>query len=230
MLQIQQIASSVKKLSVKNRNNLQRPVSMPGDYLYRLLRDDEDPDEGIKARKPEAVNVSVLSHVHGKKDSPYISTTATITAMHAYIKLSIIKKNKKKAKLEAVHVPQEPQSGMPYSVFIGASSPPKPEFQVIQINREELEKFQGVEIIDLSLAENRDKHLNESPRAKNYAAKYAEVLVRGFIPADLIEVMNYITPLLDADFDQRGYKISDYSNGSDDTEELTELTSGLSLN
>ena len=44
------------------------------DKVYRALAEGEDPSKGLKARNPEA-NVSPLSHVAGKRDSQWISTT-----------------------------------------------------------------------------------------------------------------------------------------------------------
>lgn len=46
----------------------------PG-IVFRALAKGEDPAVGLKARAPEAVNVSPLSHVAGKRLSPWISTS-----------------------------------------------------------------------------------------------------------------------------------------------------------
>jgi hypothetical protein len=49
-----------------------------GDFVYRGLASDENPAEGLSARAPDAVNVDPVSHVAGKVESPWISTTRDI--------------------------------------------------------------------------------------------------------------------------------------------------------
>jgi RHS repeat-associated protein len=46
-----------------------------GNLVYRGLRPDENPTNGLSARAPGAQNVSPASHVAGKRESPWISTT-----------------------------------------------------------------------------------------------------------------------------------------------------------
>lgn len=46
----------------------------PG-IVFRALAEGEDPALGLTARAPDAVNVTPLSHVAGKRQSPWISTT-----------------------------------------------------------------------------------------------------------------------------------------------------------
>ena len=58
------------------------------DYVYRVLRPDEDPSEGLQAMDPTANKVTPSSHVHGKKMSPYISTCATLDAAEMYASLA----------------------------------------------------------------------------------------------------------------------------------------------
>ena len=56
-------------------------VEEGGEYVYRALREGEDPSKGLVARAPDA-NVSPLSHVAGKAASQWISTTKNLgTAM-----------------------------------------------------------------------------------------------------------------------------------------------------
>ena len=58
------------------------------DYIYRVLRSDEDPSKGLQARDPSVTNVKPSSHVHGEKRSPYISTCATLEAAEMYASLA----------------------------------------------------------------------------------------------------------------------------------------------
>lgn len=46
-----------------------------GNYVYRSLSATDDPDNGLSARNPANASVTPISHVAGKKDSPWISTT-----------------------------------------------------------------------------------------------------------------------------------------------------------
>lgn len=48
--------------------------AVPG-IVFRALAEGEDPALGLTARAPDAINVSPLSHVAGKRASPWISTT-----------------------------------------------------------------------------------------------------------------------------------------------------------
>ena len=57
-------------------------------YVYRVLRPDQDPSEGLQARDPNATNVKPSSHVHGKKKSPFISTCATLAAAEKFSSLA----------------------------------------------------------------------------------------------------------------------------------------------
>ena len=56
-----------------------------GNFVYRSLADGEDASKGLTARAPDATDVSELSHVAGKRDSPWISTTKdSNTAINKY--------------------------------------------------------------------------------------------------------------------------------------------------
>ncbi|MCX5009444.1 HINT domain-containing protein [Streptomyces sp. NBC_00555] len=54
--------------------NLPDGDAVPG-IVFRALAQGEDPALGLAARAPDAVNVTPLSHVAGKRQSPWISTT-----------------------------------------------------------------------------------------------------------------------------------------------------------
>ena len=58
------------------------------DYVYRVLKPDEDPSKRLKARDPSATSVKPSSHVHGKRMSPYISTCATLAAAKMFASLA----------------------------------------------------------------------------------------------------------------------------------------------
>ncbi len=51
-----------------------KKVGDAGNYVYRALRKGEDPTKGLFARNPTA-NTTPASHINGKKDSQWISTT-----------------------------------------------------------------------------------------------------------------------------------------------------------
>jgi len=46
--------------------------------VYRALAKGEDPSKGLTARNPDATGVEPISHVAGKKESPWISTTKDV--------------------------------------------------------------------------------------------------------------------------------------------------------
>ncbi len=55
------------------------------NIVYRGLAADEDPEAGLTARAPNATNVDPVSHVAGKRLSPWISTTHDLnTAITRY--------------------------------------------------------------------------------------------------------------------------------------------------
>ena len=61
-----------------NGSNEGKPIdSAPrGDNIvYRGLASEENPEDGFTARDPDAVDVDPVSHIAGKKASPWISTT-----------------------------------------------------------------------------------------------------------------------------------------------------------
>ena len=174
-----------------------------GKYLYRLLREDEDPSNGLSARNPEAKDAKISSHVNGLKESPYISTTATKQAIQAYYWLAE-KKNEKKN--EEKNEKKETQK--------------QKKFTVVKIDKDKLLKEnKGVEVFDLSDEATRDKYLAGNNKLQNYAAKYEEVLIQGFVPANCITV-----EAANALFDSAGgYEESDYT-----PDEIESLVSGAS--
>lgn len=174
---------------------------MPADkYLYRLLREDEDPSKGLSARNPEAKDAKISSHVNGLKKSPYISTTATKQAIQAYYWLAV-KKNKKTQKQK--------------------------KFTVVKIDKDKLLKEnKDVEVFDLSDKATRDKYLAGNKKLQNYAAKYEEVLIQGFVPANCITDED-ANALSDSESSSGGYEESDYT--PDETESLVSGASKLTL-
>lgn len=160
-----------------------------GKYLYRVLRDDENPEVGLTARNPEAKDAKVSSHVNGLKKSPYISTTASKEAVEAFYWLAIKYRQKKNKKNSQERI------------------------KVVKIDKEKLMKGKDVEIFDLSDEKVRDKYLAGNQKLKNYAKKYEEVLVKGFIPADCITVVNLtdLTELTDDKASSEGYDANDYT-------------------
>lgn len=171
-----------------------------GKYLYRLLREDEDPSLGLSARNPEAKDAKISSHVNGLKQSPYISTTATKQAIQAYEWLAR-KRNKKTQKQK--------------------------KFTVVKIDKDKLLKEnEGVEVFDLSDKATREKYLAGNKKLKNYAAKYEEVLIKGFVPANCITVVD-VSALSDAESSSLGYEESDYTE--DEVESVVSGTSKLTL-
>ncbi|XP_053399876.1 uncharacterized protein LOC123557582 isoform X2 [Mercenaria mercenaria] len=176
--------------------------NMPaGKRLYRVLRDDEDPSKGLTARNPEATDAKVSSHVNGLKKSPFISTTASKQAIEAFYWLAI-KRYKKSNK-----------------------SKTEKRFTVVQIDKEKLlEENKNVEVIDLSDDTIRKKYL--SGKVLNYARKYEEVLVKGFVPAEYIKVLD-VEAMSDSESVSEGFDESDYT--MDDIESLSEGTAGITL-
>ncbi|XP_053399852.1 uncharacterized protein LOC128546192 [Mercenaria mercenaria] len=172
-----------------------------GKRLYRVLRDDEDPSKGLTARNPEATDAKVSSHVNGLKKSPFISTTASKQAIEAFYWLAI-KRYKKSNK-----------------------SKTEKKFTVVQIDKEKLlEENKNVEVIDLSDDTVRKKYL--SGKVLNYARKYEEVLVKGFVPAKYVKVLD-VEAMSDSESVSEGFDESDYT--MDDIESLSEGTAGITL-
>ena len=55
------------------------------NWVYRALRPDETPEDGLVARSPGATSVDPISHVAGKIASPWISTTKSCpTALNKF--------------------------------------------------------------------------------------------------------------------------------------------------
>nr|BAF03560.1 clam ADP-ribosylating protein CARP-1 [Meretrix lamarckii] len=177
-----------------------------GKYLYRVLRDDEDPSKGLSARNPGATTAKVSSHVNGLKRSPYISTTASKHAAQAFYWLSV-KKWAKKNKKER----EDPQK----------------TFKIVEIDKDTLIKEnKSVEVIDLSDKSVRDEYLKGNKKLQNYAAKYEEVLVKGFIPANCVKEI-HLAALTDTESSSEGYKENDYDV---DTDDLVAGAAGMTLN
>lgn len=172
-----------------------------GRYLYRLLREDEDPKKGLSARNPEVTNAKVSSHINGLKKSPYISTTASKNAVEAFYWLALKKNEKKKIK--------------------------QTRFTIVRIDKDKLLKdCKSVEIIDLSDKSVRDEYLAGNKKLQNYAAKYEEVLIKGFVPAEYVTTID-INALSDSESSSGGYEESDYT--PDEVEELVAGAGQLQL-
>lgn len=123
-----------------------------GERLWRILRPDEDPKVGLKAKNPQA-DKSVISHVicGGRKGykSQYISTSATYEASKRY-----------KAKGE-----KEGLTGL----------------RIAEIDLHALPKHCKLAIVDLTTEENRDKYLGKAV-CKNWAKASHEVLLVCDVP------------------------------------------------
>lgn len=162
-----------------------------GKYLYRVLTDDEDPSKGLSARDPSNTTAKVSSHVNGLKKSPYISTTASKHAAQAFYWLAV-KKWDKKYKTNG-----------------------QKTFTIVEIDKNKLIKENGnVEVVDLSDKTVRDNYLEGNKKLQNYAAKYEEVLVKGFIPANCIKEIHLDT-LTDTESSSKGYTEDDYTVDTD---------------
>ena len=151
-----------------NKQNV--PSNEQLDYVYRVLRPDEDPSEGLQARDPNATDVKPSSHVHGQRRSPFISTCATLEAAEMFASLA------KEKGYQTGHL--------------------------VRINIKKLKEMADVEIIVLN-----ESHFSENDaRGRNYALKYRQVLIRGEIPAECIDVID--------DYEEsEEYDIEDYSSG-----------------
>ena len=86
-------------------------------------------------------------------------------------------------------------------------------------------------MFDLSDAGNREKYLAGNKKLQNYAAKYAEVLITGYVPADCIEVVD-VNALSDSESHSEGYEQSDYTADDEDSDytpdDIESLESGAS--
>ncbi|XP_053395514.1 uncharacterized protein LOC128555835 [Mercenaria mercenaria] len=167
-----------------------------GFVLYRLLREDENPlAEGIKAKLPLDESLP-LSHVRNgsRKDSQWISTTASIEAVEKFVRLRwkkrgrrsvcrVVKINRKKLENYAKECELSVEKDLPLyqETFCGNG---------FWENVVPFEKKTG-KILDLTKMEVLDTYLPKQPnvqkfneRARNYATKYCEVLVERFVPAN----------------------------------------------
>lgn len=169
------------------------------DYIYRVLRDDENTAEGLKARNPKQ-NITPRSHIAGKKDSQYISTTATLGAAKTFLGLAKDRDKKKKITQKT--------------------------YRIVKIN---VKKLTNVKIIDLSDPAVLDKYIPKDPKKpkynsmfRNWAKKYEEVLVAGTIPANCIET-------IEDEVASDNYDPSDYSESEDLVSSLSDDMSALSV-
>ncbi|XP_060602684.1 uncharacterized protein LOC132755782 [Ruditapes philippinarum] len=165
-----------------------------GKYLYRILRDDEESLTGLSARNPEMTNVTVSAHVNGLKKSPNISTSASKKALRAYANFRMAVQNSQR----------EQQNNGP--------AVKDEHFTAVEINKDQLimDKGKEIQIFDLSRDEERDKYLTDGQ--KQFAAKYEEVLIMGFVPAEYVKVID-VKVMSDDEFIQ-------YSNKTDFETEL----------
>ena len=167
-----------------------------GTYLYRFLTPDEKPENGLVARDPSATSVSVESHIVGKKMSPYISTCATQDAVEMWVSLAKAEDKKNNVKRS---------------------------YTVVRIDVAKLRKEEGVEIIDLTDSTVLDNNIKkENKRARNYVAKYKEVLIKGKVPAKCVEVVLEYA-------ESSSYEYSDYTEDEDNVDSLSSGMSGIRL-
>lgn len=129
------------------------------DYVYRLLRPDENYANGIKAKHPNSTT-SVFRHVLGGSwgsTSKYISTCGSLQALRDFASKSRSPGNIIKIKIDTL-----------------------PE---------------NVEIIDLRDYSERMEYIehtndeDEIRKFNNFANKFEEVLLAGYIPASCIQLV-----------------------------------------
>ncbi|CAG2221061.1 unnamed protein product [Mytilus edulis] len=168
-------------------------------YIYRVLRDDENTAEGLKARNPEA-NITPSSHIAGKRVSQYISTTANLEAATRFLGLAKDRSKKKR--------------------IIQKTS------RIVKIN---VKRLKNVKIIDLSDPAVLDEHIPKDPKRpkynsmfRNWATRYEEVLIEGPIPPECIET-------IEDEVASDNYDPSDYSENEDSVSSLSDDMSALSV-
>lgn len=127
--------------------------------LYRVARSDENPKDGLVAKDPSAEK-SVISHVNCGGRSNYKSQFISTTKS-----LDVAKRYKAKAEKE------------------GATG-----LQIVKIDLHALPEGCNLEIVDLTIKENRDKYLKKAV-CHNFAKASEEVLLTCDvpIPCDVIE-------------------------------------------
>ncbi|KAK3106221.1 hypothetical protein FSP39_015492 [Pinctada imbricata] len=64
-----------------------------------------------------------------------------------------------------------------------------PRKRIVKIDLRKVEESTEAAVFDLTSKENRENYLT-SEKAQNFARKFQEVLIRGYIPADCIEVIS----------------------------------------
>ena len=120
--------------------------------LWRVLRPDENPEDGLTAKNPKAVK-SVLSHVNcGCQEgyvSQYISTTASYKVAQHYKTVG----------------ERKGLTGL----------------RIAKIDLNALPRHRKLKIVDLTTEENRDKYLGNAV-CKNFAKASCEVLLECDVP------------------------------------------------
>lgn len=165
-------------------------------FLYRLLREDENPlVEGIKAKIPLAEEPS-CSHIRNgsRKDSQWISTSASLKAVEMFVGLRkkkygssadcrVVKINRRKLERYSNDCENSFKHNSPLyqEKFCGNGF----RTELVPLNK------RTGKIIDLTKYENMEIHVSNQ-RARAYASKYCEVLVERFVPANCcICILNY---------------------------------------
>lgn len=122
------------------------------EYLYRVLRPEENPDKGLKA-SDRFSDTSIEDHVaYGTKiTSKYISTCASKTTAKRFAQLGLD------------HGDPSPKT-------------------IVKLDVAELEDIPTVKIIDLTKSSVRRKHLGSNERAHRFAMAWEEVLIKGKVP------------------------------------------------
>ncbi|KAK3106226.1 hypothetical protein FSP39_017484 [Pinctada imbricata] len=64
-----------------------------------------------------------------------------------------------------------------------------PRKRIVKIDLRKVEESSEAAVFDLTSKENRENYLT-SEKAQNFARKFQEVLIRGYVPADCIEVIS----------------------------------------
>ena len=143
--------------------------------MYRVLRDDESASDGLVAKKPNA-KITVVQHVNGTIASQFISTTADYVSATKFADCAM-QYNKRKLL-------------------------PQTSFTIVRVDMSKLiVDVPRIKIIDLSNRDVLNKWLPPTEatcgigyaRARKYATEYQEVLIKGRIPNDCIEIVAQIS-------------------------------------
>ena len=127
-------------------------VSSAYETLYRVVRPDENPKKGLVAKDPSAKK-SVISHVNCGARCGYKSQFISTTKS-----LEVARHYKTREEKKGV-------TGL----------------QIVKINLNALPKKCNLQIVDLTIAENREKHLGKAV-CKNFANFSCEVLLTCDVP------------------------------------------------